>query len=322
MFKTLFKSILLSALFLFFTAGVSDAAISIRLDQPKSPTNSNSFNVSFVTLDTEGTPITVKCFKKGPSDGGFSQFGGDTTISAGGNSGNCPSVSSFVNTEGTYQFQAKATGSSGTAESSIISVDYKTSGPGTPTNYSKDKAACTYTIKFKTADDSGKTSKVVLYRSESSTVEANEVDTKSIGSNTDSQFENTPPDCSKEYLYALRAFDTAGNSSGVVGDSITVASTTTTTQTLSTLASAETSGEQGETIGGAIPVGEGESAVTKERAEKDGTGEKADLVEEILGEKEDDKGLFSSRNIFLGLLVIAAVASVFVLYKRFKNKTA
>ncbi|OGH16649.1 MAG: hypothetical protein A3C30_04445 [Candidatus Levybacteria bacterium RIFCSPHIGHO2_02_FULL_40_18] len=318
MFKILSK-LLLSAVFVLLFIAKADAAVSIRLDQPKSPTNQNNFKMTFVTLDTESDPVIVKCFKKGPSDGGFSQFGGDVAIAAGGNAGSCGSVSSFVSAEGTYQFYAEATGGSDTATSPTISVDYKTTGPGTPTNFSKDKSACVYKIKFKTADDSGKTIKVVLYRTDSSSSEAGEVDSISIGSNTEGQFENTIPDCNKEYFYAVRAFDAASNSSGLVGDSMSV----TTTSTATTGGVAPT-----QTTGGAIPVGQGQGQVLGEKtATKEGEvlGEEAtpsgeSQEEKKEAEKPEEKAvLFSARNILSGAAILAILALIFLWYKKSKQ---
>lgn len=320
MFKVI-SNLFLSLIFLLLVVGRADAAISVRLDQPKSPTNQNNFKVTFTALDTDGDAVSVKCFKKGPSDGAFGQFGGDVAIAAGGNAGSCPSVSSFVSTEGTYQFYAEAQGGSDSATSSTISVDYKTTGPGTPTNYSKDKiSSCVYRIKFKTADDGGKTVQVRLYRTDSTTSEAAQVDTVSIGSNTEGQFENTIPDCGKEYFYALRAFDSAGNSSGLVGDSISVTTSSTTTTTVA----APTGG-----AGGAIPLRAGQGQVL---------GEATEEKQEVLGEeatpsgapiqaeeqKEQKKplekdGFLSPRNILTGAVVVAILALIYLWYRKSKQ---
>lgn len=262
---------LLLLLTLFFAfAGTSFAAstdVSIRLSQPKSPTNKDSFNITFVTLDTQNRAITVKCLKKGPSDGPFSQFGSDISVSPGGNTGNCSVNSSIVNTQGTYQFEAQAFAGADSAISPIVSVDFNTSGPGAPTNFSKDRpTSCQYKIKFRTADDGGKTVKARLYRADSTSSDptsTSEVAAVNIGSNTDGEFTDTVPDCTKNYYYAVRAFDSAGNASGVVGDSINIGTTTTTT----------TAQQQG-----AIPVGgTGGGQVL-------GTGTEAGKTGEALGE--------------------------------------
>lgn len=326
MFKTLSK-LFFTIVLAFLFAGRADAAISVRLEQPKTPTNQNNFKITFVTLDTDGDAVTVKCFKKGPSDGAFTQFGGSIALSAGGNSGNCETGSSIVNTEGTYQFYAEATGGSDTSTSPTISVDYKTTGPGTPTSYSKDKiSSCAYRIKFKTADDSGKTVQVRLYRSDSTsfdTSSANQVDSISIGSNTEGQFENTVPECSRSYYYGVRAFDSAGNGSGVIGDTVDITTTTITTTTTAAAAAG--------IAGGAVPVGAGQGQVLGEETEKEGevlgeeatpSGEpnKGEEQKEKEAEKPAEKGgLFSAKNVLTGAILLAIFALGYLWYRKSKQ---
>jgi len=226
--------IITAAIFLSLSTGVVLAAsLNVKISQPKSPTNQNTFNVNFVALDIDDRPVTVKCFKKGPSDGGFSQFGSDFNLIAGGNSDNCSVDSSVVNNQGTYQFFVRATAGSDTLDSAIVTVDYNTSGPGTPSDYVKEQVnSCTFKLKFKTANDGGKTVKVEFYRSDQTSFQANAgtvFASQAIGSNTNGEIQNTVPDCAKTYYYALRAFDNAGNGSGLVGDSFTTTTTTTST---------------------------------------------------------------------------------------------
>lgn len=178
-----------------------------------------------------------------------------------------------MSANGTYQFYTVAQAGADQATSNTIAIDYNTSGPGTPVNYSKSKTgACEYTIRFKTADDSGKTNKVELYRSENTSFgidPSNRVQSVTIGSNQEGTFVNGLPDCNKNYYYALRAYDTFGNGSGTTGDSVVkitevVTSTTTTTTTSGSSSSnsgsstssttSSTSGTSGSTTQGAIPV--------------------------------------------------------------------
>lgn len=233
---------------------ISFAATSVRLEQPKSPTNQNSFNLVFVALDTQDNPVTVKCFKKGPSDAGFSQFGADITLSNGGNTDNCPVTSSVMNTNGTYSFYVEANG----VISSTVTVDFNTSGPGTPSNYSKDHpTSCQYKISFKTADDGGKTVKVELYRSVNTSFNADSgtrVQTMGIGSNSNGTFTDNIPDCNATYYYAIRAFDSASNGSGLVGDSQTVTTVINPTEAPTTAGSASVLAKSTQQTGGAIPV--------------------------------------------------------------------
>lgn len=218
----------------FIRSSVYAAGVSIRLEQPKTPTNQTEFDITFVTLDILGRDVTVNCYKKGPTDSDFVAFGAAQTFADGGNTGVCQVTSSIINTKGTYAFKAVATADQETAEETV-SVAYNNEGPGDPTGYSKERVnTCDYKIKFRSADDAGKTVKIEVYRSENKTFTADSgsrVDTITIGSNTEAQSITTPPTCTKEYYFAIRAFDNVGNGSNLVGDSETTVTTTTTTTT-------------------------------------------------------------------------------------------
>lgn len=294
-----------------FVAKVSAADLSVALEQPKSPTNQNTFDINFVALDIHDRVITIRCFKKGPSDGAFSQFGSDMALTAGGNTGNCHIDGSLVSAEGAYQFYVTGTADAETVDSAIVSVDYKTSGPGTPSNYSKERpVSCEYRLKFKTADDSGKTVKVELYRSENTGFDTNDstrVDAILIGSNTESQFINFVPDCNKNYYFALRAFDNAGNGSGVIGDSLTK---TTIKEVLIT----PTPGAEAIQIAGS-EVTEGQVLGEEKPAEITPAGE-AEEEGQIGGAATQAKKLLNKNTYFLIAILAAILLVVVYLRKR------
>lgn len=328
MSKLIFKTLsIFAALSMFVFVGQVSAAgsLSVRLEQPKSPTNLDSFQLVFVTLDIQGRPVMAKCFKKGPSEGSFSQFGGDFSFSGGGNTGNCPINSSIVNTNGTYQFYVTSQAGADNVTSSTVSVEYKTGGPDTPTSYSKEKiSSCTYRIKFKTADDGGKTVKVELYRSDSTSFSVDSgtrVDSISIGSNSEGQFENTVPDCGKTYYFVIRAFDSSGNGSGTVGDSTVTIITTTVSPT---------------PVQGAIPVaagpggagGTGGEAVLGEKAKEGekpgGEVEGATISGEVVSiAPETPTGGIVGRSylprLLQGLAIIAVLFAAYKIFRRFKK---
>lgn len=313
-------------LILFFAfAGTSFAATSVRLQQPANQTNQDNFTITFVALDTEPTQaVTVQCQKKGPGDADFVNFGSLITLSNGGNTNFCQANSGIVNqNDFTYQFRVTANGSAGNVQSNIVSVKFNNQTPGTPVNYNKTKPDnCTYKISFRSANDSGKTVKVVLYRSSETSFSvdsAHQVNTLNIGSDTDGfMTDNVSPNCSTEYFYVIRAFDVYGNGSGVVGDS----SVTTTTVI-------PASNAAGATIQGAIPVGgaggqvlgEGTKAAEKEvlgtesakptatpKKEEVGQNPVATATNWVLGHKKIS---------FLTLLVLGAIA--YYLYRRYKK---
>lgn len=138
---------------------------------------------------------------------------------------------------------------------------YTTSnGPTTPGSYSKTKvSSCQYKISFKTASDNGKTSRVEIYRSDATSFNldgSSRVANINIGSNQDGSFEESVPDCNKTWYYVLRAFDSLGNASGIVGDSVTTVSTTTVNPTTSVAESAiPVAAGQGSVLGTATTEG-------------------------------------------------------------------
>lgn len=301
------------------------ANLSVRIEQPKTPTKTG-FDISFVALDIQNRTIIAKCFKKAPGDPGFTQFGSDINLTAGGNTDICPVNSTILSTEGTYSFYAEATATGGeTVPSSTVSVEYRNStGPDTPGNYSKDKtSSCEYTIKFKTAND-GKTSKVKIYRSDQTSFTADastEVGTVNIGPNLESSFTNSVPDCGKTYYFAIRAFDDLGNGSGTAGDSITTTvitegTTQTTTQTT-----------QASLTGGAIPVSSsqvGQGDILGEQTATDGAvlGEEGSTPSASpAASSSASTGIFTKKNIFWAAILGVAVLLAYQTYKKLKKSS-
>jgi len=301
------------------TAHAAASDVSVKVEKPKSPTRINNFNLNFVALDIQGRGITAKCYKKSPSDGAFTQFGADIALSSGGNTANCAVTSSILGANGTYQFYVTATAGEDTATSETVSVTYDTNGPGDPRDYSKTRTnSCEYTIHFKTADDAGMTVKVEVYRSENTSFSADDgsrVLTVNAGSNETHDATNTVPDCNKNYYYAIRSFDAAGNGSGIVGDSeVTITNATTTT----TPPSQQTAG--------AIPVNQGGSVLGQTAStgamgatgtSGDTLGETSPSAEVVDMGKTDDAKKAMARNLMLGggILLLGAI-----LYANWKKK--
>ncbi len=177
---------------LFFLTGVVSAGVpnlTVRLEEPKSPLNRTDLPVTFVVLDiVGGRPISVVCEKRFETDGAFSQLGAVQSITQGGNTGTCSFDSSVISKKGTYHLKVTATAGADTSTDSISFV-YNDEYPGDPRDYSKTKTdPCLYKIHFKTADDSGKTAKVEVYRSSDTSFTADSgsrVSTITIGSNTE-----------------------------------------------------------------------------------------------------------------------------------------
>lgn len=323
-------SLSLVILFSLFSMSAQASDFSIRLQEPKTPTYLNNFKINFVTLDIYNRPLTVKCYKKGPTDVDYIQFGSDILISAGGNTGYCNLDSGVFSDNGTYLFYASAQADAEIVFSQTDSIDYNTSGPSTPTEYSKDKPNSNqYKINFKTADDGGKTTKVEVYRSESTSFNIDSgtrVGTVTIGSNQNGSFTNDVPDSNKDYYFAIRAYDNFGNGSGVIGDSVIQTTTTTTTTTTSTNTTTSTEAIA-PTAGGAIAVAD----VTLPTEDEEVLGEATGSAEtgEVLGESTTKEEVVNANEkakknsikyLIAGLLSVIILVSLIYALKKKKNK--
>lgn len=242
------------ALTLFVPKAFASSPIWAQIQEPKSPTNQTDLNINVVVLDQNDLPITVQCYYQ-KNGGGFNTLGGPITVNpnGGNNTANCQTNSSIINDQTTYNFYATANdGVNPIFTTSTVNVVYNTSGPDTPTSYSKSRVnTCDYKISFHTANDGGKTVKVEVYRSGQTSFTADSgsrVDIVNIGSNQDGSSTTTPPTCNQDYYFAIRAFDSNGNGSGLIGDSSTV--------TINPPTSTGTSGTSGASgTAGAIPAG-------------------------------------------------------------------
>lgn len=295
--------------------------LQAQIEAPKSPTNQTDMTINVVVLDQNQVPsISVQCFWR--KDGGpWNALGSAITVIPGGNNtANCQTGSNEINNDGsTYDFYATANdGVNPAVTTQIVSVSYTRAGPGTPTNYSKDKtASCTYKIKFHTADDSGKTVKVEIYRSTNTTFSADggtKIGIVSIGSNTDGSYTDNVPDCNATYYYAIRAFDSAGNGSGVVGDSQTVTVTTTTTGA-SGAAGAIPAGTNGNVLGasnGPLTGSTGASGGVLGEASVSGTP-----TPEVSPTPTQAKpgGVFTAKNAGIGGGLLILLVLLFILFK-------
>jgi LPXTG-motif cell wall-anchored protein len=271
----------------------SAGSLSVNIETPESMVTTPDFQIGFVTLDVLSRPLTVECYK----DGEVAPFATYALASSfGGNSGNCQVNATVMPSDGTYTFYVKAIASgegSDSVESSHVTVTLA-SVPGTPYNYSRTDGACQHTIAFTTANDGGKTVKVVLYRSASTTFTADagtRVDEQMVGSNVSGNFVETAPSCSDDWFYALQAVDVNGNGSAFVGDvNVTVHEYTVThrkTKTV-TLPGGTSTASAIAVAPGTSGVGEVQGAETVNETEATVSGEKEELgAGSVLGEMSE-----------------------------------
>ncbi len=282
---------------------VSASSFDLRLEQPKTPTNQDNFKLIFVALGGEDE-ITVRCFKQGPGEGSFTQFDTDKVMIPGGNTDSCEVGSSILNTQGTYSFYVTGNAGPDSITSATVTVEYNTSGPSAPSDYSKEKVnSCDYKIKFKTAHD-GKTVKVQLFRSDTLNISVGSssvIASLNIGPNMEGEIVNSVPDCNKNYNDVIRSVDASDNTSGTVGDSFT----TTTVNNGTTTSSTTQNGSGATGNSGAIAGGGSTSQVTPENATGSAdttSGTTPEPSPTILGASTESK-----RNFTKWLLLLIAV---------------
>jgi hypothetical protein len=305
-----------------FAAPAYAANVSVRVEQPKSPTNNHDFSLNFVALDILGRSMTAKCYKQGPTDGGFVQFGSDIALSSGGNTSYCANSNTFMNENGTYAYRVDVSAGADTA-SDTTSVTYNTSGPGDVKDYSKTHTnSCEYTIHFKTAADSGKTVKVEVYRSENTSFNADSgsrVGTVNAGSDEAHDFTNTPPDCNKTYYYAIRAFDSSGNGSAVVGDNVTTNTVVNPTGTTGSVGAIPVSGNGGSVLGKS-------TGATGASAEGDTLGAtsttpSAEITKAPSASSKDSSMFSNARKISIGGGILLLGVILYAFWKKSQHKS-
>ncbi len=251
------------ALILFAPVAYAANPLNAQIAAPKSPTNQTDLTINVVVLDQNQVPsISVQCYWQ-KNGGSWNALGAAITVIPGGNNtANCQTSSNQINEDASYGFYATATDGTNNATTQTVSVNFTRNGPGTPTNYAKNKNNCAYQISLRTADDGGKTVKVEVYRSTNTSFSADgstKIGQISVGSNTDSSYTDNPPDCGANYYYAIRAFDAAGNGSGVVGDSQSVTVATSVSRATGTVG-AIPAGTNGNVLGAETGTSAGQSA--------------------------------------------------------------
>lgn len=300
-------------------AATPDPNISVRIEDPESPTDTGTFKIGFVTLDIEGRRLSAQCYET-PGDIPVTTLYDDSI--SGGNSGSC-AVDSFA--DGLYEFYVIASTGGDSTESAHVAVEIKSGTPGTPLNYDRDEHGCT--VHFTTAND-GLTSGVELYRSteldfvaDASTL-AQEV---AVGPNDSSSITDPGANCD-DYYYAIRAVSAGGAGSGFVGDEkVTVRHRTRTVTQVSN-----------STATGAIPVGSGTEAggvttptegtvggAETEQGTQPGQGEEGQVLgEEGVNGLASPEGLwdFIKRNRWPELGIIALLIIIYYAYRRKRNK--
>lgn len=265
----------------------SAASLAVKIEKPEAVVNDPNFKIGFVALDIEGRAVSVECYK----DSDVLPFA-TYPLATGGSSGDCQVNAGVLSAPGDYTFFVKAVTTSGGSEtvvSETVSVKLVASAPGTPYNYDRDDSSCLNNITFTTAADAGRTVKVELYRSLSTTFTADAstfVTEQEIGSDVSGAFSVAAPGCSNDSYYALRAVDANGFGSGFVGDQDVNVDTHTVTKTKTTTVTTPGTASAGAIAGvSGAPVGEGAVQGAETTADETIGGEGGQPESAVLGEE-------------------------------------
>lgn len=288
------------------------ATLNLRVERPESPYNDN-FKIDFVALDVSNQEVNVECMIKKPSEDSFNTFNAQT-LKAGGNSGQCDVTDSLVKKEGTYEFKVKASNESETVESEVLKVKMLFSDPEDLEEMEVEKIEeCKYKVTVRLSDDENNYETLEIYRSEDREFELNndsrivEIDVEDE-KDTYSYTDELDGDCDKNYYYAARAIDAAGNYS----DPISTGSSRN-TQTTTTSSSSNNNSE-------VVVTG---TSDTEEVSEETQNEEESTESGDVLGEENQDEFTeeeeivdeSNNKNLFvIATLILVGLATAKVLY--------
>ena len=298
-----------------YAEGGLSTSLNVRIAQPETKLNKDTFNIGYVVLDTEGRNLEVKCIEK--------TYGVFDTLNT--NSGSCKVNSSVITESGTYKFYVEVTAGGETEKSKTVTVEVDLSKPLPITDYSKTLGTCSYTLTFNSS-----TSKVQIFRSDNQkSFFANDttlitkphltVTPNSIATYTDSNL----TDCTKTYYYAVRSIDEFNNVSPLVTDEIvtTIPASTTPSTTTATQSSTVTP------VAITDEIEEGEAVKEEKGSEIDEEaqvkGEEDTDKKESQTEKEDEKDTDESfwskyKYVILAIIVVALAGGTYTYVKREK----
>lgn len=316
---------------LFISNAMADD-IAVRVSDPGDKVT-ESFDLQFVAMDVLGREMTVECQKKGPSDVSFVKFGSDINLQAGGDSDICKVDSSALSGSGDYEFRVIARADGDEKISNIVKTFYDGVGPSKPKYIEKDEVnSCRNKVTFRTAND-GQTAYVEIYRSHHTRdIVANEdsrIKTITVGPNEKESFNDslTSTGCGDNYYYAIRAFDSSGNASGVREEEfekiieeeveVEVPGDVVETATGGEAGTAGTAAEEGR-AGGEEIAGETTEEETLQIDEGVQTEEEAEEEAEVLGEQTENGNYWKDWRFWLAIIVLAIIG--WQIYKRNKLK--
>ncbi len=187
-------------------------------DLPEYKTTS-TFKLYYTALQIDGKPISAQFYYRKEGDV-WRVVGGPLS----GETSWVETSGTEIGSEGKYYFKIVASSEGETIEDETSTmVDW--TAPGGPGEYSKERInSNTYRLKWRTPNNDD-FSRVLVYRSKEQNFNADSGTlVVEVGGAKDTlvTWENTGLEIGKDYFYALRSVDKAGNASGLAGDGGTI----------------------------------------------------------------------------------------------------
>lgn len=312
--KKLIISVLLSIGFLVFSFNNVLAAANLFVQITKLPEykNTDNFKVSYTALQINGDSITAKFsyHKEGDSWKEFATVNGSSNYAE-------VTGSQINGGDGKYYFKVEVTSGVDTV-SDETSTTIDRNAPDAPRDYGKERIADNaYRLTWKTPNNDD-FSYVAVYRSKDQNFTADSGTlVVQVGGAKDTKitWEDHGLEINRDFFYALRAMDKAGNASGVVGDGGTV-TTVEVTPTPSGLTVGQVKllpKEKTESTGGQILGGETDESAQPTPETQTGLSNALESANKAVS------GMSTSQRILWALIILGILGGG---YYFFKNKSS
>lgn len=222
--KGFFIFILLTAS-LYFVKPVMASDLTVKMTKLPDYVNYTNIKLSYTALQVTNQPVQAQ-FSYREKDGTWRTVGSAIN----GSSGSVETDSSQINKETTYEFKVVTTSNGETSEDQATTI-FDLTPPAPPSDYGKERInPTTYRLTWKNPDNDD-FSAVYVYRSDTQNFTADKgtlVAQMAGAKDAKVVWENGSVESGKDYYYALRSVDKAGNFSNLIGDggSITTIKTT------------------------------------------------------------------------------------------------
>jgi len=281
------------------------SAVTAQISITKLPAyiNYQGFKLSYSAINNDPSNIQVQ-FSSNKEGGAYAPFGPVLTGASGQVSVDAGQIGE---SDKKYCFKVEMVVGGSASDETCTTFDQ--TPPGEPGSYSKEKVNPNYYIIRWHTPNNDDFSRVFVYRGTEPSFNADgshKIAEVGGAKDTDAKWEDNGLDGTKDYYYALRAVDFAGNSSALVGDRGTVAGTSTTSTV------APTSGKTGTkvvTLPKESPKGEVLSEETKGQAQGSG-------VTQTVNGLTQNKTILALAILLPILLVAGILVYLLVLRKR------